>query len=173
MVAAATELARYEAFGSTYVRANQFNQNIRLGQAIGGFDMYGGIVSASKTAAFTFAGPRLYFRKGRFSPFGEVFLGAAYRHISTGVAVTDPTTPSLQVANPSSLFPGPNAQVYARLTTTQNAFAMEAGGGGLDYRISKYFSVRRMEVGYVLTQQHQSVGRRCLHIRRAVKDLFY
>jgi hypothetical protein len=50
------------------------------------------------------------FGKGRLSPFGQVLFGAAYQHISTGViAVTDPTTPILPVANPSTLFPGPNA----------------------------------------------------------------
>lgn len=43
MVAAATEPPRYEAYlGFQYVRANQFNQNTGLGQAIGGFSMYGG-----------------------------------------------------------------------------------------------------------------------------------
>jgi hypothetical protein len=79
-------------------------------------------------------------------------FGAAYRHISTGViALTDPATPILPVANPSNLFPGPLAVVSARLTTTENAFAMEAGGG-LDYKISKYFSVRPVEVAYVLTR---------------------
>ena len=67
-----------------------------------------GVVNASNTTAFTLAGPRVYFRKGRLSPFGQVLFGAAYQHISTGViAVTDPTTPILPVANPSSLFPGP------------------------------------------------------------------
>jgi len=136
VVATAAEPARYEALlGFTYVRANQFNQNAGLGQAIGGFDMYGGsgqfidnfnkwisavgdfgavnkpnvgVVNASNTTAFTLAGPRVYYRKGRLSPFGQVLFGAAYRHISTGlIAVTDPTTPILPVANPSSLFPGP------------------------------------------------------------------
>jgi hypothetical protein len=180
-VAAATEPPRYEAFlGFTYVRANQFNQNVGLGQTIGGFDMYGGsgqfiynfnkwisaagdfgavnkpnvgIVNAANTTAFTFAGPRVYYRKGhRFSPFGQVLFGAAYRHISTGVlAVTDPSTPIIPVVNPPNLFPGPNALVSARLSTTENAFAMEAGGG-LDYRISKYLTVRPVEVDYVLTR---------------------
>lgn len=43
MTAAATEPPRYEAYlGFQYLRANQFNQNAGLGQAIGGFDMYGG-----------------------------------------------------------------------------------------------------------------------------------
>jgi hypothetical protein len=180
VAAAATEPPRYEAFlGFTYVRANQFNQNAGLGQAIGGFSMYGGsgqfiynfnkwisavgdfgavnkpnvgILNASNTTAFTFAGPRIYWRKGHWSPFGEVLFGAAYRHVSTGVfAVTDPTTPFLPVVNPSTLFPGPDTLVSSRISTTQNAFAMEAGGG-LDYRFNKYFSIRPVEVDYVLTR---------------------
>src|SRR5260370_10677549 len=45
MVTSATDIPRYEAFlGYTYVRANQFNQNVGLGQAIGGYDMNGGSV---------------------------------------------------------------------------------------------------------------------------------
>src|SRR5262249_55615086 len=110
------------------------------------------VVHAANTTAFTLFGPRVYYRKGRFSPFGEVFFGAAYRRIKTQVvAVTDPTTPVLPVANPSTLFPGPSAQVSAELSTTQTAFAMKAGGG-VDYRISKYFSFRPVEVDYVLTR---------------------
>ena len=43
MVGAATEAPPYEIYlGYQYVRANQFNQNFGLGQAIGGFDMHGG-----------------------------------------------------------------------------------------------------------------------------------
>ena len=180
VVATAAEPARYEALlGFTYVRANQFNQNAGLGQAIGGFDMYGGsgqfiynfnkwitgvadfgavnkpnvgIVNAANTTAFTYFGPRFYYRRHALSPFGEVLFGAAYRHVSTEVtALTSPDTPILPAANPSTLFPGPNAQVSARLSTTENAFSMMAGGG-LDYRLSKHFSVRPVEVDYVLTR---------------------
>ena len=180
LVGAAQEPPRYEAFlGFRYVRANQFNQNAGLGTAIGGYDMYGGsgqfvynfnkwisgvgdfgavnkpnvgILNASNTTAFTYAGPRVYYRKGRFSPFGEVLFGAVYRHVSKSVdVVTSPNTPVLPVANPSNLFPGPNAATTARLSATQNAFSMLAGGG-VDYRINKNFSVRPVQVDYVLTR---------------------
>jgi hypothetical protein len=129
LVGAAQEPPRYEAFlGYTYVRANQFNQNAGLGQSIGGFDMNGGtgqfiynfnkwisgvgdfgavykpnigIVNATNTTAFTFFGPRLSYRKHRFSPFGEVLFGAAYRFLSTQVNVlTGPGTPVVPVATP-------------------------------------------------------------------------
>jgi hypothetical protein len=180
LVGAATEPPRYETFlGFTYVRANQFNQNAGLGTSIGGFDMYGGtgqfvynynkwisavgdfgavnkpnvgIVNASNTTAFTLAGPRVYYRKGKFAPFGEVFFGAMYRFLSTNATVlTSPATPIIPVANPSTLFPGPLTVTTASLSTTQTAFAMMAGGG-LDYRISKHFSARPVEVDYVLTR---------------------
>ena len=181
MIAAATdEPPRYEAYvGFQYVRANQFNQNAGLGTVIGGFDMYGGdgqfqynfnkwisgvidggavnkpnvgIVNAQNTTAFVFGGPRIYWRHGRWAPFGEVLFGAAFRRVSTGVfAVTEPTTPFIPVANPSNLFPGPDTLVSARLSASQNAFAMRVGGG-LDYKLGKYFSLRPVEVDYILTR---------------------
>src|SRR5215831_11362281 len=90
--------------------------------------------------------------RAAFRPLVRSCLARRIGHISTGViAVTDPSTPILPVVSPSNLFPGPDAPVSARLSTTQNAFSMEAGGG-LDYRISKYFSVRPVEVDYVLTR---------------------
>ena len=180
LVGSATEPPRYEAFlGYRYVRANQFNQNTGLGQSIGGFDMNGGsgqfvynfnnwisgvgdfgavykpnvgIVNVSNTTAFTYGGPRVYYRKGRFSPFGEVLFGAVYRFASTRVnVVTGPDTPGPPMVGPSDLFPGPNVSTTARLSTSENAFSMMAGGG-LDYRINKHFSVRPVQVDYVLTR---------------------
>jgi hypothetical protein len=181
MVGAATEFPQYEAYlGFQYVRANQFNQNFGLGEAIGGFSMYGGsgqfiynfnrwisgvvmggavnkpnvgILNAQNTTAYTYAGPRIYWRHHRgFSPFGEVLFGAAYRRVSTGVtALTSPDTPIIPVANPAQLFPGPLTVVSARLTASQNAFSMLAGGG-LDYRVNKWFSLRAVEVDYLLTR---------------------
>ena len=180
VVASAQEPARYETFlGFTYVRANQFNQNTGLGQAIGGFSMYGGsgqfiynfnkwisgvgdfgavnkpnvgILNAQNTTAFTLGGPRVYWRKGKWAPFGEVLFGAAYRHVSTQVdAVTVPGTPIIPVANPANLFPGPLALVSARLSDTQTAFTMMAGGG-LDWRYNKHFTFRPVEVDYLLTR---------------------
>jgi hypothetical protein len=176
----AQDVPRYEAFlGYTYVRANEFNQNLGLGTSIGGFSMNGGsgqfiynynkwisavadfgavykpnvgIINATNTTAFTLFGPRVYYRKKRLAPFAEVLFGASYRAVSTQVnAVTDPSTPVIPVANPSNLFPGPFSQVSARLSTTQTAFTMEAGGG-LDYRVNKYFTYRALEVDYVLTR---------------------
>jgi hypothetical protein len=180
VASAQKDVPRAEAYlGFQYVRANQFNQNTGLGQSIGGFDMYGGhgqfiwnfnkwisavgdfgavnkpnvgILNAQNTTAFTYGGPRFYYRTHRWSPFGEVLFGAAYRHVSTGVtAVTVPSTPVIPVASPATLFPGPLSLVNARLSTTQNAFSMRTGGG-VDYRISRHFSVRAVEVDYIWTR---------------------
>ena len=180
VASAQKDVPRAEAYlGFQYVRANQFNQNTGLGQSIGGFDMYGGhgqfiwnfnkwisavgdfgavnkpnvgIINVQNTTAFTYGGPRVYYRMHRWSPFGEVLFGAAYRHVSTEVtALTGPGTPVIPVASPSTLFPGPLAVVTARLSDTQNAFSMRVGGG-LDYRLSRHFSVRAVEVDYILTR---------------------
>jgi hypothetical protein len=178
---AQNEVPRYEAYlGFQYVRANQFNQNLGLGQTIGGFDMYGGdgqfvynfskmisgvidggavnkpnigVINAQNTTAFVYGGPRFYFRRGRrVHPFGEVLFGGAFRHASTEVtALTSINTPNITVVNPLNLFPGPLAVVNATLSTTENAFSMKVGGG-LDYRLNKHFSFRPLEVDYVLTR---------------------
>jgi hypothetical protein len=112
-----------------------------------------GVINVQNTTAFIYAGPRVYFRKGRMMhPFAEVLFGAAFRRLSTGVtALTGPDTPIIPVASPSELFPGPLSVVNARLTTSQNAFSMKVGGG-LDWRFNHYFTFRPLEVDYVLTR---------------------
>jgi hypothetical protein len=180
VASAQQDVPRYEAYlGFQYVRANQFNQNLGLAQSIGGFSMYGGdgqfiynfnkwisavgdfgavnkpnvgIVNAQNTTAFAYGGPRFYYRRHRLSPFGQVLFGGAFRHVSTKVtALTSIDTPNLPVVAPSNLFPGPLAVVTAGLSNTQNAFSMRTGGG-LDYRLSRHFSVRAVEVDYILTR---------------------
>jgi opacity protein-like surface antigen len=130
IAAAQSEVPRYEAYlGFQYVRANQFNQNIGLGQTIGGFDMYGGdgqfvynvnkwisgvidggavnkpnigIINAQNTTAFAYAGPRIYYRRHGLSPFAEVLFGGAFRRVSTEVtALTSIDTPNLPVVSPA------------------------------------------------------------------------
>ena len=180
-VAAATdEVPRSEAFlGYTYVRANQFNQNTGIGQAIGGFDMHGGsgqfiynfnkwisavadagavhkgnvgIVDVENTTAFTLFGPRVSWRRGRLTPYGQVLFGAAYRNVSRRIDVlTGLNIPTFPIVNPPELFPGPGVLVPARLTANETAFAM-AAGGGLDIRVSKHFGFRPVSADYVLTR---------------------
>ena len=109
-------------------------------------------VGVQNTTAFTYGGPRIYFRTHRLAPFGQVLVGAAYRHLSTGVtALTSATTPIVPVVNPAGLFPGPLTLVSGQLTNVNNAFSMRIGGG-LDYRLNKHFSIRAVEVDYILTR---------------------
>jgi hypothetical protein len=180
VASAQTDVPRYEAYlGFQYLRANQFNQNTGLGTSIGGFDMYGGdgqfiynfnkwisavgdfgavnkpnvgIINAQNTTAFAYGGPRFYYRRHGLSPFAQVLFGGAFRHVSTEVtALTSPNTPILPAVSPANLFPGPLAVVTANLSNTENAFSMKVGGG-LDYRLGKHFSLRPVEVDYVLTR---------------------
>jgi hypothetical protein len=109
-------------------------------------------VGVQNTTAFTYGGPRIYFRTHRLAPFGQVLVGAAYRHLTTGVtALTSATTPIVPVVNPAGLFPGPLTVVNSQLTNVNNAFSMRIGGG-LDYRLHKHFSIRAVEVDYILTR---------------------
>jgi hypothetical protein len=109
-------------------------------------------VHVQNTTAFTYGGPRFYFRTHRLAPFGQVLVGAAYRHLTTGVtALTSATTPIVPVVNPAGLFPGPLTLINGQLTNVNNAFSMRIGGG-LDYRLNKHFSIRAVEVDYILTR---------------------
>jgi hypothetical protein len=181
LVAAAQDtVPRYETFlGYTYVRANQFNQNIGLGKTIGGFDMNGGsgqfiynfnkhfsavadigagakgnvgVINAEDTTTFFLVGPGASYRKGHFSPYVQVLFGGAERFVSrTFNAVTDLDTPIFPVVTPANLFPGPGVEIRARVSNSQTAFAM-AAGGGLDIKVGKHFSFRPVSVDYVLTR---------------------
>jgi outer membrane protein OmpA-like peptidoglycan-associated protein len=189
--AAAADVPKVETFiGYSYVRANTVNQNAGLGQKIGGFDMNGGsgqfiynfnkwisgvadigayykpnvgIVNVEDTTATFLFGPRISYRNksSRFTPYGQVLFGVAYRAISTRVgAVTDLTAPALPVVSPADLFPGPLQPITGRLTDSQNAFAL-AAGAGLDIRIKRHFSFRPVSADYVLTRfPDLSTGRR-------------
>jgi hypothetical protein len=180
-VAGATDIPKYEAFlGFTYVRANQFNQNTGLGQAIGGFDMTGGsaqfiynfnkyfsgvadvgavtkqnvgVINADDTTTFYLFGPRVSYRnKSRFTPYVEVLFGGATRDLSRQLnVVTGANIPVFPVVTPQDLFPGADTNITAQVSATQTGFAM-AVGGGLDWKLSKRFSFRPVSVDYVLTR---------------------
>jgi len=179
LVAGATDIPTFEAFlGYTYMRTDLQNDNV-LGQSIGSFSMNGGnaqfiynvnkpfsfladlgavhrgnvgVVNVENRTAFFLFGPRLSYRtSSRFTPYFQILFGAAERSASKQVtAVTDPNTPEFPVVTPHDLFPGPGVEVTARLSASQTDFAMITGGG-LDWRISKRFAFRPIEVDYVLT----------------------
>ena len=143
-VAGATDIPRYEAFlGYTYVRANQFNQNTGLGQAIGGFDMNGGegqfiynfnrkfgfvadigavtkqnvgIINADNTTTFYLFGPRVSYRNhSRFTPYAQIVFGGATRSLSRQLDVlTGANIPVFPVVTPQNLFPGTNTEITDR-----------------------------------------------------------
>jgi opacity protein-like surface antigen len=69
-------------------------------------------------------GPRIsYHRDSRITPFGQVLFGVAHIGGSNGLA----------------------------FSTSNNSFAM-AVGGGVDYKISHRFSIRPVQVEYLLTR---------------------
>ena len=181
LVASATDFPKFETyFGYTYVRANQFNQNTGLGQAIGGFDMNGGegqfiynftrkfgfvadigavtkqnvgIINAENTTSFYLFGPRFaWHNHSRFTPYAEILFGGASRSLSRSLdVVTGANIPVFPVVTPHTLFPGADAEITARVSASQTDFAM-AVGGGLDWRLSKRFTFRPLSVDYVLTR---------------------
>jgi hypothetical protein len=65
--------------------------------------------------------------------------------------VTDLSTPVLPVVAPANLFPGPGEPIIARISSSQAAFAMTAGGG-IDIKINKHLSFRPVAVDYLLTR---------------------
>ena len=181
LVASATDFPKFETyFGYTYVRANQFNQNTGLGQTIGGFDMNGGsaqfiynfnrtfsgvadigavskqnvgVINADNTTTFYMFGPRVsYHNHSRFTPYAQIVFGGATRAVSRQLdVVTGSNIPVFPVVTPLNLFPGANTEITAQVSATQTAFAM-AVGGGLDWKLSKRFSIRPVSVDYVLTR---------------------
>jgi hypothetical protein len=90
---------------------------------------YAGEVSGN---VFTYMfGPQIKKHTGEFQPFGEVLFGAA--HTNTYVSIFDAVH---GITNAS----GDN-----------NGFAM-AAGGGIDVRITRHFSIRPVQVDYLLTR---------------------
>jgi len=72
-------------------------------------------------------GPRVSYRHlGRITPFGQVLFGVAHASGSLSGSTTT-------------------------VTSSDNAFAMTVGGG-VDYNLSHHFSVRPVQVDYLLTR---------------------
>src|SRR5260370_9855930 len=110
-----------------------------------------GIVNVQNTTAFFLFGPRVSYRnKSRFTPYGQVLWGGAYRAVSTRVnAVTDLTTPALPVVSPATLFPRPLQPVTARLTDSQGAFALAADRCPAP-RDPQHLCFRSLSLGFLL-----------------------
>jgi opacity protein-like surface antigen len=179
LVAGATDIPKFETFlGYTYLRTDLQSDRI-LGQSIGSFSMNGGnaqfiynfnkqfslvadlgavhrgnvgLVNVDNKTSFFLFGPRVsHHTSKRFTPYLQILFGAAERSASKEItAVTDPNTPEFPVVTPHRLFPGPGVEVSAGLSASQTSFSMIAGGG-VDFKISKRFAFRPIEVDYVLT----------------------
>jgi hypothetical protein len=179
LVANAQDVPKFETFlGFTYMRTDLQSDNV-LGRSIGSFSMDGGsaqfiynfnksigfvadlgavnrgnvgVVNIDNRTAFFLFGPRVsHHSSSRFTPYFQILFGAAERSASKQVsAVTDPDTPVFPVVTPHDLFPGPGVEITAKVSASQTGFAMITGGG-IDWRISKRFAFRPIEVDYVLT----------------------
>ena len=89
------------------------------------------VVNSSGTAYTYLFGPRLSFRNStRFTPFAQVLVGGVH---ASDVTVSDCTG--------SACIPLP----------AQLAFAM-TGGGGLDIRLTRHFSIRAVQAEYMMTR---------------------
>ena len=179
LVAGAQDVPKFETFlGFTYMRTDLQSDNV-LGRSIGSFSMDGGsaqfiynfnktigfvadlgavnrgnvgVVNIDNRTAFFLFGPRLsHHSSSRFTPYFQILFGAAERSASKQVSVvTDPDMPAFPVVTPHNLFPGPGVEITAKVSASQTGFAMITGGG-IDWRISKRFAFRPIEVDYVLT----------------------
>jgi hypothetical protein len=95
------------------------------------------------TASFLF-GPRLSFRYPRIRPYFQVLFGGVYYAASYGIEGS--------VLSPLPPYPAfPSESVTGRITRSETAFAMTAGGG-LDIQINKYLSFRPIGLDFFLTR---------------------
>lgn len=79
-------------------------------------------------------GPQVKKHSGKVNPFGQALFGAGH-------------------TNTYSQFSNIEAGLFSAPSTSNNAFAMEFGGG-LDIKLSEHISVRPVEVNYLYTQFH-------------------
>lgn len=96
------------------------------------------------TATNFLFGPRLSFRYPRIRPYFQALFGGVYYAASYGIEGS--------LLSPSPPYPGLSGEsVIARITRSQTAFAMTAGGG-LDIQINKYLSFRPIGLDFFLTR---------------------
>jgi Outer membrane protein beta-barrel domain len=101
------------------------------------------------TTNFLF-GPRLSFRFPRIRPYFQVLFGGVYFGASSAIEAAG-FLPPLPVYPPGVGEVLPGESVTARITRSQTAFAMTAGGG-LDIKINKHFDFRPIGLDFFLTR---------------------
>lgn len=174
LTAAAQESPRMETFlGYTYIRANSatnvpaFSSNGGSGQFVYNFNEWLGAVAdlgaahngniagvrLDSTFASFLLGPRLTLRQSpRIIPYFQVLWGGVYATSSTHVDVVLPPATSQPIFLPGQgTINNLDQALSARVITSQDAFAMTAGGG-LDIKISKHVTFRPIGVDYYLTR---------------------
>jgi hypothetical protein len=106
----------------------------------------------STFASFLF-GPRLTLRQShRIIPYFQVLWGGVYATSSTQISVVQGPEASQPIFLPGQgVIDNLGQALSARLTTSQTAFAMTAGGG-LDIKINKHMMFRPLGVDYYLTR---------------------
>jgi opacity protein-like surface antigen len=97
-----------------------------------------GSLGVSGTAITYLFGPRVRLGHGGITPFAQVLFGGAH----TG-NITCSTT-------------NPNCPSSGTVSSSQNAFAMTAGGGA-DFKIARHFALRG-QAEYLMTRFNQSGG---------------
>jgi hypothetical protein len=98
----------------------EYNLNRTIG-LVGDIGAYNSSVLGQTTMTYLF-GPRLNWRKGRFTPYTQFLVGGAHAWSNT-----------------------------TQVTTGQNAFAA-AFGGGLDIALTHRISLKPVQVEYLLTE---------------------
>jgi hypothetical protein len=167
LAASATDWPKYETFlGYSWVRFNpnsgfipSFNANGGYGQFQYNFSrMFSGVIDAgavakgelngrniNSTIASVTAGPRFtYHNHSRFTPFVHVLFGGGFG--SASLPVIDAVLPPGITLPPTA-----TGAIRARFTTSDNGFAMFAGGG-LDIKLSKHIAFRPIGADYYLTR---------------------
>jgi opacity protein-like surface antigen len=173
-LAAAQDYPKMETFlGYQFTRFNSatnapsFNANGGSGQFVYNFNKWLGAVAdlgavhtgsisgvpLDNTMSNFLFGPRVSFKYSRLRPYVQVLWGGVYDTASTRIAAVLAATPSNPIFIPGlpnlPLIPG--QPITARITASQTAFAMTAGGG-LDIKISKHVMFRPIGIDYYLTR---------------------
>jgi outer membrane protein OmpA-like peptidoglycan-associated protein len=140
----ATNAAAFSANGGNGQFVFKFNSTIGAVADLGAVhnNNMNGIHADTTIANFLF-GPRLTLGgRSRFKPYLEVLLGGVYGTSSVPVLVNQ--------VNPL-ITEQPGQPIAARVSASQTAFALTAGGG-LDIRFGKHVSFRPIGIDYYMTR---------------------
>jgi len=169
---AAQTVPHMETFlGYTYVRVNTasnvpaFSANGGSGQFAYNLNKWLGVVaylgavhnnniscvSLDNTTANFLFGPRLSMHFSRIRPYFQTLFGGVYETGSIRVLAALPPTPSNPIFLPGQPVIPTGDAVTARLTASQTALAMTAGGG-LDIKVSKHLMFRPIGLDYFMTR---------------------